>query len=673
MKTHSQNTMWALAWIWLVVLFCNVVQAAVPDWQVVNYPIYTGVWARVKINGVSIRSAGSKLAAFYGDELRGVAVIRGTTPEDDIDGEYYFNLLFGANGAGEKGFSFKLWNAADDKIYDIDKTLDFDINYPQKPETYGGIIGGGFAPCIMNAVIPDGKYTLTVTGGKINGTSTSGKFAAGEEVSITATLPSNQGLKVWTPSKDVEFIGSRLAATTTIVMPAYDVTVAASFVNKSDMPAVSVRSTTNSGDDTAKEPSSSTGAADKGKFTFTRTNVNVSKALTVYYSIRGTAVNGTDYKTIASSVTFAANATSVALDIEPLFDGTTEGDETVEVVLEPESGTQTYRGGTVTDAMVTIEDTAGPGPVEEYTVTVVSGTVVGASGSTAQFAAGTSVTIRATTLHASANKVFNKWTSDDVTIADVTSSTATFTMPSKNVTVTATYKDKIHQDPVIHPNQKYTLTVSGGKINGTSASGQFIAGEEVTITVKIWTPSKDVEFVGSRLAATTTIKMPAYDVTVAASFVNKSDMPAVSVRSTTNTGDDTAKEPSSSTGAADKGKFTFTRTSVNQSKVLTVYYSVRGTAVNGTDYKTIASSVTFAANATSVAVEIEPLFDGVTEGDDTVTVVLEPENGTQTYRGGTYTDATVTILHDAGLCHFWLGVSAICGSCENRGIGQLRI
>ena len=207
------------------------------------------------------------------------------------------------------------------------------------------------------------QYTLTVTGGKINGTSASGKFSAGEEVTIVATLPSNQGLKVWTPSKDVEFIGSRLAATTTIKMPAYDVTVAASFVVKSSMPAVSVRSTTNTGDDTAKEPSSSTAAADKGKFTFTRTTVNQSKALTVHYSIRGTAENGVDYKTIASSVTFAANSTSVAVEIEPLFDGAMEGDETVEVVLEPESGTQTYRGGTYTDATVTIQNTEPDNPI----------------------------------------------------------------------------------------------------------------------------------------------------------------------------------------------------------------------------------------------------------------------------------------------------------------------
>ena len=102
--------MWSLALVWLAVLFCNVSQAVAPDWQVINYPNYTGVLARVKINGESIRSEGSLLAAFYGEELRGVAEILGANPDDDIDGEYYFNLLFGSNSANETGFTFKLWN-----------------------------------------------------------------------------------------------------------------------------------------------------------------------------------------------------------------------------------------------------------------------------------------------------------------------------------------------------------------------------------------------------------------------------------------------------------------------------------------------------------------------------------------------------------------------------------
>jgi len=82
---------------------------------------------------------------------------------------------------------------------------------------------------------------------------------------------------------------------------------------------------------------------------------------------------------------------------------------------------------------VTVTATYKDAPVTTYTATVVSGT---GSGS---YAAGASVTIKANP--APSGKVFDKWVSSDgVSFANAKSSTTTFTMPAKNVTVTATYK-----------------------------------------------------------------------------------------------------------------------------------------------------------------------------------------------------------------------------------------
>ena len=314
---------------------------------------------------------------------------------------------------------------------------------------------------------------------------------------------------------------------------------------------VSVKSTASAADATAKEPSSANGSADKGKFTFTRTLPSgMTGALTVYYSVRGTATNGVDYKSLPGSITFPANADTVTCNVEPLFDGVDEDDETVEVVLEPANGAQTYRGGTYTDAAITIEDTeatVGPTPDTKYTLTVVNGTINGTTATTAQITAGEEVTIT-------------------------------------------------------------TKTLASGRAFG------------------IWTASEDVEFTGSVMGSTTTFLMPAKNVTVTGSDVLKSSLQAVAVRSTTNQGDDTAKEPSSATvSASDKGKFTFTRTS--SSGALTVYYAIRGTATNGVDYKSISGSIAFASGKTSVELPIEPLFDGVNEGDETVTVALAPAGG----------------------------------------------
>ena len=69
-----------------------------------------------------------------------------------------------------------------------------------------------------------------------------------------------------------------------------------------------------------------------------------------------------------------------------------------------------------------------------YTVTVNSGAGGGS------YAANTTVSIMANA--APSGKVFDKWTtSDGVSFANANATTTTFTMPAKNVSVTATYKD----------------------------------------------------------------------------------------------------------------------------------------------------------------------------------------------------------------------------------------
>ena len=479
MKKHSRDTMWSLAWVWLAVLLCGVAHASAPNWSVVTYPLYTGVMARVLIDGVPVRSAGSKLAAFQGDEVRGVAELRGGSQTDNIDGEYYFNLMFGSENASEKNFTFKLWNSADDQIYDLDKELDFNVNYPQRPDIYGGFANGAFTPCVMNNVSGDTKYKINITNGTatVNGVQVT-EASPGDIVTITANPPSSsQGLRIWNTG-NLELNGSILGPTTTFVMPRYDVTLTPSFVAKSSMPAVAVRSTTNAGDDTATEPAVGATASDKGKFTFTRTTS--SGALTVCFSIRGTATNGVDYKSIQSSVTFASGKTSVSIDIEPLADGVYEGDETVTVVLEPDPSapSQTYRGGTVTDATVTIIDIDNPIDdiaMVQYTLYPAAAVAAGAkwridngdwidSGETVTTTGGS---------HTITFKDVAGYTTPEPQILDLPVDTQTFTNAS------ATYEETT-PGPVEH-----TLTVTGGKINLNGvmvSSAQFTPGDIVTIT-----------------------------------------------------------------------------------------------------------------------------------------------------------------------------------------------
>jgi hypothetical protein len=94
---------------------------------------------------------------------------------------------------------------------------------------------------------------------------------------------------------------------------------------QSSLPTVTIKAT----DPIAKEPS------DKGQFTVYRTNSASLAALTVYYSVGGTATNGLDYLTLSGSVTIPAGAISAPISVVPRDDTLREGTETIILTLIP--------------------------------------------------------------------------------------------------------------------------------------------------------------------------------------------------------------------------------------------------------------------------------------------------------------------------------------------------
>jgi hypothetical protein len=99
--------------------------------------------------------------------------------------------------------------------------------------------------------------------------------------------------------------------------------------------------------------------ANTGTFTLTRSgNATLLAApLSVTFTLMGTAVNGTDYTNVPLTASFAAGATTTTVVVSPIADGTTEGSETVILVL----GTTTpYEVGSPASATLTISDTATP-------------------------------------------------------------------------------------------------------------------------------------------------------------------------------------------------------------------------------------------------------------------------------------------------------------------------
>ena len=110
---------------------------------------------------------------------------------------------------------------------------------------------------------------------------------------------------------------------------------------------------------------------------------------------------------------------------------------------------------------ITVKQTAESG----YTITVNNGK---ANPDTA--IEGATVTITAD--HPEANEKFDKWTGDVETIADINNPETTLTMPGKNITITATYKDITSIDDAenekisVYPNPaENTITLQGIKTN----------------------------------------------------------------------------------------------------------------------------------------------------------------------------------------------------------------
>ena len=178
--------------------------------------------------------------------------------------------------------------------------------------------------------------------------------------------------------------------------------------------------------------------------------------------------------------------------------------------MTAEQGTKTADGFLVySDGKSTVWIGSEGDSAPAYLLTVVSGTGGGT------YAVGAQVPITANP--PVQGKLFDKWTtSNGGSFEDANSASTTFTMPSNEVTVTATYKDA--------PVKIYTLTVSGSYA-GISGAGQYAPGTQVPIhagsrsnySFTGWTTSGDGTFADAT-SASTTFDMPNGNTTVTANW-----------------------------------------------------------------------------------------------------------------------------------------------------------
>ena len=372
-------------------------------------------------------------------------------------------------------------------------------------------------------------------------------------------------------------------------------------------PVVSVSAKTN-----GAEPSTN------GSFTITRAT-NLVPSVPLNFTIGGTATRGTDYTlsldncsttlTPPNTLTIAASATTVTVTVCVIDDVAVDPNETVILTITAPTSPNDYSIGVPATQTVTIADDDGP-----VTVSIVATTQAAEPATNGLF-----------TITRNGGGALQLAQALAVNI--VVSGTATPGVDYQTITTPVT----------ILANQT-TATIPVNVIDDTSIEGN----ETVIVTIQ---PSANYT-VGSPSVATVNITDD--DVAISVSIV--ANLP-------------NAAEPSTN------GQFTVTRTSGSAAQnalPYTINLGIGGTATNGTDYQTIANTVTILANQTTATIDVTVIDDSVLEGNETVVLTVLAGTG---YVVGAPSSATVTIADD----EIGISVTRISDAKEGGSPGIFRV
>jgi hypothetical protein len=425
-------------------------------------------------------------------------------------------------------------------------------------------------------------------------------------------------------------------------------------------------------------------------YTFTRTG-NTTNPLTVNYTVEGTATNGSDYTSIPTSVTFAANSATATVTIDPTPDTIVENNETVALTLAAGTvytvGTTTPVTGTITNDDTSVTLAVSPASVTEdgttnliYTftrsgVTTNSLTVNYTLGGTATLntdytRTGTNNTVTfaagSSTATVTVDPTADTTVENNETVALTLAAGTGYTIGTPNaVTGTITNDDFPSITLAVSPasvtedgttNLIYTFTRSGLTTNPLTVN--YTIGGTATLNTDYTRTGTNntVTFAAGSSTATVTVDPTAdttveSDETVALTLTSGTGYTIGTTTPVTGTitNDDTnvtlAVSPASVTEDGTTNLvYTFTRTGVTTNS-LTVNYTLGGTATLNTDYTRTGTTntVTFAAGSATATVTVDPTADTTVESNETVALTLAAGTG---YTVGTTTAVTGTITND---------------------------
>ncbi|MGI2903697.1 Calx-beta domain-containing protein [Tolypothrix sp. VBCCA 56010] len=432
-----------------------------------------------------------------------------------------------------------------------------------------------------------GQFTLTRTGSTadaltvnyaVGGTATNGVDYSTLTNSVTFATGASTAIVNINPIDDLVIESDETAIVYLVSSTNYNLgtaTTATIVIADNDKPTITI------GANDANAGETLTGQiANPGQFTLTRTG-STADALTVNYTVGGTAINGKDYNALTNSVTFATGASTALINITPIDDGEFEGNETAVINL---ASSTNYNLGTAITATIVIADNDKP------TITI------GAN-------------------DASAGE----------TIPGQITNPGQFTLTRTGSTASAL-------------TVNYTVggtAINGKDYNALTNSVTFATGAS-TALINI-TPIDDGEFEGNETAVINLASSTNYNLGTAITatiVIADNDKPTITIGANDASAGETI--PGQITNP---GQFTLTRTGSTAS-ALTVNYTVTGTATNGTDYSTLTNNVTFAAGASTAIINVNPIDDLAIENDETVIINLASSTN---YNLGTATTATVVI------------------------------
>jgi hypothetical protein len=393
-------------------------------------------------------------------------------------------------------------------------------------------------------------------------------------------------------------------------------------------------------DSSAGEP------ANGGAFTISITNPSDSDTI-INYSISGTAASGVDYTALPGTITILAGSTSAIVNVSVIDNLILEDDEAVILTITgvtgansaavSVSGSQNSATLTLTDddtAQVSVAATdstaSEPGNNGQYTIsmsrssdknTLVNFTMTGtASGGSDYTTISGSVTILAgqTTAVVNVNVLDDSilennetviltltWTDDTDVTVNTSANVSTITLTDDD---TATVNISVSDSTANEPGNDGQFTVSMSQVSdqdtvvnftitGTSGNGvdYTTMGSSVTILAGQTSALIDIDLINDSIIEN--------DETVILTLTGTND-PDVTLGSTTSAtltivDEDVATvavsvSDSSAGESSNHGQFTITQSTVIDRNTV-VNFTITGTATSGSDYTTIAGSVTILA------------------------------------------------------------------------------